>query len=68
MSRRQSPAAGREQSVMRRFARLAARRLAVLAALLILFYATSLHGVGLRTFILAGILLLFLYWVFKDAL
>ena len=56
------------QSRGRRLARYLARRAAVLVALLILFYATSLHGINARTFILAGILVIFLYWLFKRAL
>lgn len=58
----------RDESLPRRLARRAGRRLAVLAALFILYYATSLHGVSLRTLVLVGVLLLFLYWVFKEAL
>ncbi len=55
-------------SPVRRLLRRAARRVAALLALLILFYATSLHGVSLRTLVLAGILILCLYWVFKNHL
>jgi len=50
----------------RRFMRRAARRVAILAALLILFYATSLHGISVRTFVLATLLVLSLYWIFKG--
>jgi hypothetical protein len=55
-------------SPLRRLLRRAARRVAALLALLILFYATSLHGVSLRTLILVGILILCLYWIFKNHL
>lgn len=58
----------RDDSRMRRLARRAARRVAVVIALLILFYATSLHGVSLRTFILAALLVASLYVIFKDML
>ncbi len=44
------------------------QRLAVVVALLIVFYATSLHGLGTRTIVLAGLLVLALYWLFRDAL
>ena len=56
----------RYESRLRLLARRAAQRVAVLVALLILFYATSIHGISLRTFILAGVLVLCLYWLFKD--
>lgn len=59
---------GRNGSKSRRFMRYVLRRVAVLVALLILFYATSLHGISLRTFILAGLLILALYWLFRDTL
>lgn len=58
----------REESFARRLRRHIVQRVAILLALLILFYATSLHGVSSRTFILVGILALFLYWVFKGVL
>lgn len=58
----------RPESFARRLRRHIVQRLAILLALLILFYATSLHGLSSRTFILAGLLLLFLYWVFKGVL
>lgn len=61
---RQEKVGGR--SALRRYGRYVAQRLAVLMALLILFYATSLHGISSRTFILVGILVAFLYWVFKG--
>ena len=48
--------------------RRAARRVAVVVALLILYYATSLHGVSMRTLVLAGVLVLGLYWIFKGVL
>lgn len=56
------------ESFARRLRRHIVQRVAILLALLILFYATSLHGLSSRTFILAGLLLLFLYWVFKGVL
>jgi hypothetical protein len=56
------------ESRLRRWRRRVVQRLAVLLALLILFYATSLHGISSRTFILVGVLVLFLYWVFKGVL
>lgn len=65
-NRRSTAAPNRSQG--RRLVRYVVQRLAVLMALLILFYATSLHGVSIRTFILAGALVLFLYWIFKDML
>jgi len=43
-----------------------AQRVAILIALLILFYATSLHGISIRTFVLAALLVLSLYWVFQG--
>ena len=51
---------------MRRYVRIVAQRVAVLLALMILFYATSLHGISSRTFILAGALVLFLFWTFRG--
>ena len=48
--------------------RRAAQRVAVVVALLILYYATSLHGVSMRTLVLAGVLVLGLYWLFKGVL
>ncbi len=48
--------------------RLVARRVAVLLALLVIFYATSLHGLSVRTLALAALLLLSLYWVFQGML
>lgn len=59
---------GEGRSALRRYGRYVAQRIAVLIALLILFYATSLHGISSRTIILAGILVAFLYWVFKGTL
>ena len=50
------------------FLRRVAQRVAVVVALLILYYATSLHGVSMRTLVLAGVLVLGLYWVFKGVL
>lgn len=71
-AQRQSSTVGQTGVVSRgrrqRFVRYVVQRIAILLALLILFYATSLHGVSIRTFILAGALVLFLYWVFKDLL
>lgn len=61
-----SPPLRREESRLRLLVRRAAQRIAVLVALLILFYATSIHGISLRTFILAGVLVLCLSWLFKD--
>lgn len=58
--------AARPDSRARRVLRRVVQRLAVLVALLILFYATSLHGVSARTFVLAGLLVLSLYWIFKG--
>lgn len=58
----------RDDSRLRRLARRAGRRAAVLVALFILYYATSLHGVSLRTLVLVGVLVLFLYWLFKEML
>ena len=49
-------------------ARRVAQRVAVLVALLILYYATSLHGVSVRTLVLAGVLMLILYGIFKGVL
>jgi hypothetical protein len=46
----------------------AAQRVAVVVALLILYYATSLHGVSMRTLVLAGVLVLGLYWLFRGVL
>ena len=66
--RARTTAAARDTSRARRFARRAARRLAALVALLILFYATSLHGIGLRTLVLTVILLGCMYWLFRDVL
>ncbi len=43
-----------------------AQRVAILVALLILFYATSLHGISVRTLVLAVLLVLSLYWVFQG--
>jgi len=63
-----APAQRRAQSFLRRLRRRIVQRVAVLLALLILFYSTSLHGIGTRTLLLVGILILFLYWVFKDML
>lgn len=60
------PPLRRDESRLRLLARRAAQRIAVVAALLILFYATSIHGISLRTFILAGVLILSLYWMFKG--
>jgi len=57
-----TPPASRSRRLMRRVA----QRLAILVALLILFYATSLHGISVRTFVLAALLVLSLYWVFKG--
>ena len=51
-----------------RLLRRAAQRVAVVVALLILYYATSLHGVSMRTLVLAGVLVLGLYWLFKGVL
>ena len=48
--------------------RRAAQRVAVVVALLILYYATSLHGVSMRTLVLAGVLVLGLYWMSKGVL
>jgi hypothetical protein len=59
---------GAGETRMRRYLRRVAQRVAALLALLILFYATSLHGISSRTFVLAGVLVLFLYWVFKGVL
>ena len=59
-------ASAQGQSRARRFMRRVVQRVAVLVALLILFYATSLHGVSARTFVLAAALVLSLYWVFKG--
>ncbi len=56
----------RQQTRSRRFMRRAVQRIALLVALLILFYATSLHGISARTFVLAGVLVLSLYWIFKG--
>jgi hypothetical protein len=55
-----------QRSAGRRLVRFIVQRVAILMALMILYYATSLHGVSVRTFILAGALILFLYWLFKD--
>jgi hypothetical protein len=54
------------RSAGRRLVRFVVQRLAIVMALMILYYATSLHGVSIRTFVLAGALILFLYWLFKD--
>jgi hypothetical protein len=51
-----------------RLARRLAQRVAVLVALFILYYATSLHGVSLRTLVLVGVLVLGLYGIFKGVL
>lgn len=59
---------GGGRSALRRYGRYVAQRLAVLVALLILYYATSLHGISSRTIVLVGVLLVFLYWVFKGTL
>lgn len=59
-------ATARQDTRMRRFVRRVMQRVAIVIALLVLFYATSLHGINSRTFILAGALALFLYWVFKG--
>jgi hypothetical protein len=48
--------------------RRAVRHVAVVVALLILYYATALHGLSLRTLVLAGVLVLGLYWMFKGVL
>ena len=61
---RQNPRLSRGSGLLRR----AAQRVAVVVALLILYYATSLHGVSMRTLVLAGVLVLGLYWVFKGVL
>jgi hypothetical protein len=58
--------AARPNSRARGVLRRVVQRIAVLVALLILFYATSLHGVSARTFVLAGLLVLSLYWIFKG--
>ncbi len=58
----------RSGSRRRRLKRYIFQRLAVVVALLILFYATSLHGLGMRTLVLAGLLVLALYWLFRDTL
>ncbi len=63
-----APAQRPAESLLRRVRRHIVQRVAILLALLILFYSTSLHGIGTRTFLLAGILILFLYWLFKDML
>ncbi len=56
------------ETALRRFVRFVLQRVAVVVALLILFYATSLHGISIRTFILAAIEILFLYWIFRGVL
>ena len=61
---RQNPRLSRGGGLLRR----AVQRVAVVVALLILYYATSLHGVSMRTLVLAGVLVLGLYWVFKGVL
>ena len=61
---RQNPHQSRGAGLLRR----AVQRVAVVVALLILYYATSLHGVSMRTLVLAGVLVLGLYWVFKGVL
>jgi hypothetical protein len=61
---RQTPRLSRGRGLLRR----AAQRVAVVVALLILYYATSLHGVSMRTLVLAGVLVLGLYWLFKGVL
>ena len=61
---RQTPRRSRGAGLLRR----AVQRVAVVVALLILYYATSLHGVSMRTLVLAGVLVLGLYWVFKGVL
>jgi len=48
--------------------RYVARRVALVVALLILFYATSLHGLSLRTLVLVGVLVLALYGLFRNRL
>ncbi len=60
----QTPRAARGAGLARRVA----QRVAVLVALLILYYATSLHGVSIRTLVLAGVLVLGLYGIFKGVL
>ena len=50
----------------RRLMRRIVQRVAILVALLVLFYATSLHGISVRTFVLAGLLVLSLYWIFQG--
>jgi hypothetical protein len=66
VDRQQRPAPRRSRGAG--FLRRVAQRVAVVVALLILYYATSLHGVSLRTLVLAGVLVLGLYGVFKGVL
>ena len=61
---RPAPRQSRGAGLLRR----AAQRVAVVVALLILYYATSLHGVSMRTLVLAAVLVLGLYWIFKGVL
>ncbi len=61
---KKQPARGRVHNVRR----YVVRRMALAVALLILFYATSLHGFSLRTLVLVGILVLALYGLFHDRL
>jgi hypothetical protein len=67
-ARRLQPVASHDAppSRTRRFMRRMAQRVAVLVALLVLFYATSLHGISVRTLVLAVLLMLSLYWVFQG--
>ena len=60
----QTPHLSQGRGLLRR----AAQHVAVVGALLILYYATSLHGVSMRTLVLAGVLVLGLYWLFKGVL
>ena len=60
----QTPRLSRGRGLLRR----ATQRVAVVVALLILYYATSLHGVSMRTLVLVGVLVLGLYWLFKGVL
>ena len=55
-------------SRLRRVRRYVIRRSAIGVALITLFYATSLHGLSTRTLVLAALLLLGLYWLFKRHL
>ncbi len=67
-ARRSQPVANHNAppSRTRRLMRRTAQRVAILVALLVLFYATSLHGISVRTFVLAGLLVLSLYWIFQG--